>query len=239
MRVGPVPAVAVFALLASQAVAVRSAAFTEDFRVEDCTWQNRSAANPYFILTPGRRLVFAGEEDGAEIDLQITVKKATRTISFVSASGEEITLSARVVEEREWEDGELIETSRNWFALCKETSDVYYFGEDVDIYEDGELVSHEGAWEAGADGAQPGIIMPGTFLLGARYYQEIAPDVALDRAKNVDMGLSVSVETGQYEDCVGVKESSALDAGAKSYKVYCPGVGLVMDDVVDLVEIRD
>lgn len=239
MRMGPRQALVVIALLAGQVATVRSAEFTESFRVEACTWQNRTSANPYFLLTPGRTLVFAGEEDGAEIDLQIRVKKATRTISFVSAAGEQITLSARVVEEREWEDGELVETSRNWFALCKETSDVYYFGEDVDIYEEGEIVSHAGAWEAGVDGALPGIIMPGTFLLGARYYQEIAPDVALDRAKHVDMGLSVSVGAGQFEDCVGVKENSPLDAGARSYKVYCPGVGLVMDDVVDLIEIRD
>ncbi len=230
---------ALLALVAVSPLRAQAATFTQDFLLENCTWRDRGEENPYFLLRPGRRLFFEGEEDGAVIAVRISVRKATRTISFESARGEAITLNARVVEEREWEDGELIEVSRNWFALCKETSDVYYFGEDVDIYEDGEIVSHDGSWEAGRDGALPGIIMPGTYLLGARYYQEIAPDVALDRAKHVSMGLSVSVEAGQFEDCVGIKESSPLDASATSYKVYCPGVGLVIDDVVDLVEIRD
>jgi hypothetical protein len=91
---------------------------------------------------------------------------------------------ARVVEEREWQDDELVEVSRNFFARCKETGDVFYFGEEVDLYEDGEIVGHGGAWLAGRDGALPGIIMPGRFLLGSRYYQEVAPDIALDRGEN-------------------------------------------------------
>lgn len=214
--------------------------FTRDFRLEECTWANQGSKNPYFILKPGRKLFYEGEdEEGAEISLRITVKKKTETITFESAGGEQVTVEARIVEEREWEDGELIEVSRNWFARCKETSDTYYFGEDVDIYEDGEIVSHDGAWRAGVDGAQPGIIMPGTYLLGAQYLQEVAPEVAMDRARHIEMNLSVSVQAGEFDDCVAVKETSPLDAGAKSFKIYCPGVGLVIDDVAELVRIGD
>lgn len=236
-------AVVVSALLVGlgfEAGAALAVGFTRDFRLEDCTWANKGSKNPYFILKPGRRLFFEGEdEEGAEVSVRITVKNRTETISFASARGEQVTVETRVVEEREWEDGELIEVSRNWFARCKETSDVYYFGEEVDIYEDGEIVSHEGAWRAGDGGAQPGIIMPGTYLLGAQYFQEIAPEVAMDRAKHVEMNLTVSVEAGEFHDCVAVKETSPLDAGAKSFKIYCPGVGLVIDDVVELVDIRE
>lgn len=237
--IGGMLALAALALMAWPGLAdgIAQAQFTRSFRFEDCKWAAHGRENPYFIpLRPGYRLLFEGEEEdeGETLDkrLWITVTRTTERISFVPPGGERITLRARVIEEREWEDGELIEVSRNWFARCVETGDIYYFGEDVDIYEDGEIVSHDGAWRAGVDGAVPGLIMPATFLLGSRYFQEIAPGVAEDRARHVAMGL----EIGDFTDCVAVLETSRLDAGAESMKFYCPGVGLVIDDVLELVE---
>ncbi|MBI1880430.1 MAG: hypothetical protein HYR94_19810 [Chloroflexi bacterium] len=96
-------------------------------------------------------------------------------------------------------------------------------------------MSHEGAWRAGEAGATPGIIMPGTFLLGSRYFQEQAPDVAMDRAEHVAMGLDVNVPAGTFADCVEVIETTPLEPGSESIKRYCPGVGLVFDNGVDLV----
>ena len=115
------------------------------------------------------------EEDGEveEIRLEIKVLHETRFVNGVLT---------RVVEEREWINGDLYEVSLNFYALCQTTGDVYYFGEEVDIYEDSVIINHEGAWLAGEDGAQPGIIMPGSILIGVRYMQEIAvEDDALDR----------------------------------------------------------
>jgi hypothetical protein len=209
--------------------------FTSDFLLERCTWSAWGRENPYFSLRPGRQLVLEGEEDGAEIRAEVTVLKQLETISFVTTRGVPITLKARVVEEREFEDGVIIEVSRNWFARCVETSDIFYFGEEVDIFEDGVLVGHEGAWRAGEDGAQPGIIIPATFLLGARYFQEIAPGVAEDRGENVNMGLTVTVPAGTFTNCVEVEESSPLSSG-KDTKVYCPVIGLVKDEALQLVE---
>ena len=80
----------------------------------------------------------------------------------------------RVVEERETKGSQVVEVSRNFFVICKRTNNVYYFGEDVDIYRDGKIVGHDGAWLAGEGGARFGLAMPGSPLLGARYYQEIA-----------------------------------------------------------------
>jgi hypothetical protein len=126
--------------------------------------------------------------------------------------------------------------SRNYFARCRETNDVFYFGEAVDIYEDGEIVSHDGAWLAGRKGARPGLIMPGRFLLGSRYFQEIAPDVALDRAENTEMGLELDLPAGTFEDCVKIVETSPLEPGHESIKHYCPGVGLAIDSGIELVD---
>lgn len=210
--------------------------FTTDFFIEDCSFSNRGRDNRFWSLNPGDESVFEGEEDGETIDLTVTVLQDTETIQFTTERGVPLTVRARVIEERESEGGEIVEISRNWFARCRETNDVFYFGEDVDIFEDGEVVSNEGAWRAGEDGAQPGIIMPGTFLLGARYFQEVAPDVALDRALNDEMDVEIEVPAGAFERCVHVTETTPLEPDDESEKVYCPGVGLVFDDGVELVE---
>ena len=209
--------------------------FTDRFDIEGCTFSD-SGENRYFSLVPGHRIVLQGVEDGGTVRVQIMVLHTRLRIDYTGHDGVRRNVRTRVVEEREWVDDEIVEVSRNFFARCAETNDVYYFGEDVDIYEDGRIVSHEGAWRAGVDGAQPGLIMPGTFLLGSRYFQEVAPDVALDRAEHVAMGLAVEVPAGAFEDCVEIHETSPLDSGARSVKVYCPEVGLVDDSGARLVE---
>lgn len=210
--------------------------FTSSFRLQDCRFLARGT-NPHFILEPERQLSYENEEDGET--LFITVLEQTRRITL-PIGGRMRTIRTAVVQEREFdENGELKEISRNFFAICEKTGDVFYFGEEVDIYEDGEIVSNDGAWLAGRDGATPGIIMPGTFLLGSRYAQEVAPGVAQDQAEHVAEGLEVETEAGDFEGCVEVTETSPLDAGAESTKVYCPGVGLVADNDLVLVEIGE
>lgn len=204
--------------------------FTTEFFTDDCTFAT-TGRNPYWIpLVPGYELILEGEEDGELTHLEITVLDETTIVDGVET---------RVVQEYETHDGELVEISRNYFAFCTETGSVFYFGEDVDIYEDGEVVSHEGAWRSGEDGAEAGIVMPGTVLLGSRYYQEIAPDVALDRAEHMAMDVTAETEAGTFENCLEVWETTPLVPDDLSIKVYAPGVGLVMDDVTELVEYTD
>ncbi len=220
------------------AVAQPATGFTADFPVDDCTFA-RDGGNDLFVsLHPGDFLRLEGEDDGETVVLVITALNKTRTIKFRTKDGEEVQVKARIVEERETVDGELVEVSRNFFARCVETNDVYYFGENVDIYEDGEIVSHDGAWLAGKAGALPGIIMPGTFLLGSRYFQEIAPGVALDRGENTTTGLEMDTPAGLFKNCVEVIETSPLEPGHESRKVYCPDVGLVIDSSVELVDFE-
>ncbi|MBI2212810.1 MAG: hypothetical protein HYU52_04115 [Acidobacteria bacterium] len=212
----------------------RGPAFTTDFQIERCTFSSRGD-NPFFVLDGGR-LVLEGDDDGDIERVEITVTNDLERIELPGAG----TLFARVVEEREWVNGTLIEVSRNFFATCEETNDVFYFGEEVDIYHDDGTVTHDGAWRAGepdANGvAEPGIIMPGRFLLGARYFQEIAEGTAMDRAENAEMGLDVTTPAGEFHDCVKVVETTPLEPKAVSVKLYCPGIGLVYDDGVELVE---
>ncbi len=200
-------------------------AFTEDFFIELCTFST-TGSNPFFILEPGFQLILEGEEGQEEVRVVITVLGETKMIGDIET---------RVVEEYETKDGELAEISQNYFAICDETNSVFYFGEDVDIYEEGVIVSHDGSWQAFANGAKPGIIMPGTILLGSRYFQEVAPEVAMDRAENVAMNEVVETPAGTFTGCLKTKETTPLEPNAKSVKFYAPGIGLVKDG--DLVLI--
>ncbi len=172
--------------------------------------------NQFFILEPGFQLVFENEEE----KLTITVLNETRKVDGITT---------RVVEEREWEKGELIEVSRNFFALCVKTQDVFYFGEEVDMYEEGKLVSHDGAWLAGKNGAKAGLIMPGNPKVGMKYYQEIAPSVAMDRAEILSLEDTLETPAGSFSKCLKTEEGTALDPKEKELKIYAPGIGLIQD----------
>jgi len=207
--------------------------YTTDFRFGDCAFQT-TGTNPYFPLVVGHRLLLESE-DGSET-VEITVLNETEVINVPGLGA----VSTRVVQERETLNGNVIEISRNFFAVCGGRGDVVYFGEDVDIFPPGGGVTHDGAWRAGqpdADGlAAPGIVMPGTFLLGSRYFQELADGIALDRAEHTEMGLTIDTEAGTLNGCVRIVETTPLERRSESVKVYCPGVGLVSDGDVQLVE---
>jgi len=181
--------------------------------------------NPYFSLQPGHTLFFEGKDEGQDATLKITVLNETREIDGVVT---------RVIEENETLGGKVVEISRNFFAISKRTNSVYYFGEEVDIYRDGEVVKHDGAWISGVDGAKFGLIMPGTPLVGARYFQEIAPEVALDRAEILAVDVTFETPAGKFEACVQTEESTPLESG-RERKTYAAGVGLLNDGALALV----
>lgn len=199
--------------------------WTTDFDLSDCVFES-SGANRYFVLEPGYQLELRGVEDGDSVTLVITVLHETQRVDGIET---------RVVEERESVAGELVEVSRNFFAFCQNTGSVFYFGEDVDIYDNGEVGSHEGAWRAGVDSARAGLMIPGLPLLGAAYYQEIAPGVAMDRARIVNMSGEIETPPGRLTNCLITEESSDLEPGARETKVYAPGIGLVKDGALLLV----
>jgi hypothetical protein len=192
--------------------------------------ENRELAstgrNRYFILLPGYRLVLEGKEGKHTVQLAVTVLDETKMIGNIET---------RVVEERESVDGALVEISRNFFAICKQTKSVFYFGEEVDIYKDGKVVGHEGAWIHGQNGARAGLMMPGDPVLGARYYQEVAPKVAMDRGEVVSLSTVLQTPAGKFEGCLKIREENPLDR-EKEFKIHAPGVGLVQDEDLLLVK---
>jgi hypothetical protein len=250
MRTVPLAATAVAAALAMGGLAavagnLKRVAFTDQFALESCSalathtgaGPGGGARNRYFPLEVNRVLelsnaacVEAGECDELE-EVRVTILDETEVVDGVTT---------RVLEERESVNGELAEVSRNFVVECVGTEDVYYFGEDV---VDGDGLPLGGAWRAGEGDARPGIIFPGgAFLLGARYFQEVAPGVALDRAEHKAMGLEFDENGFHFEDCVLIEDTNGLsDPAGKSpdAKIYCPGVGIVMDEELSLVNIID
>jgi hypothetical protein len=196
-------------------------AYTSAFDVADGELTD-SGRNPWFVLEPGYTLVL---EHGDE-RLVITVLAETLRVAGVVT---------RVVEERETKGGTPVEVSRNYFAISRRSNTVYYFGEDVDTYERGQVTGHEGSWRAGEAGARFGMMMPGDALAGARYYQEVAPGIALDRAEVVSVDDSVSVPLGTFRPALRILETTPLERAEREYKMYGRDVGLLVDGDLRLV----
>ncbi len=199
--------------------------FTDTFAVDAADWTN-TGRNGYMVLEPGWTLEYAGKEGTTETKLLVTVLDETKKVDGVET---------RIVEEKEWEGGELIEISRNYFAISKKTNDVYYFGEDVDMYKNGKVTGHGGSWLSGEKKARFGMMMPGTPLLGARYYQEVAPEVAMDRAEILSLSETVETPAGKFEKCMKTLETTPLEKD-KMNKFHAPGVGLLVDGPNRLVK---
>jgi hypothetical protein len=205
--------------MSSVSSAVPAKQWTDQFNLQSCSWSSTGRSD-FVILEPGYQQTFEGHEGKDAIRLVITVTNETRKIGNVET---------RVVEERETRNGEVIEVSRNFFALCSSSNDVFYFGEDVDMYKGGKITSHEGTWFADKDGNHPGLFMPARPLLGARFYQELAPRVAMDRVEIASDSESLKTPAGEFRNCVKTEETTPLEPGAKEYKVFARGIGLVQD----------
>ncbi|MEA2733662.1 MAG: hypothetical protein QOE14_113 [Humisphaera sp.] len=219
----------VFATFALPAVVARAAdadGFEDHFDVKPQDFAS-TGRNDFFILEPGYQLILEGTDNGKPARLVITVLNETRKVDGVET---------RIVEERETLDGKPIEVSRNFFAIDKNTKDVYYFGEEVDEYKDGKIAGHPGAWQSGKKGAHYGLMMPGAQRIGAKFYQEIAPKVAMDRSEIVSNSEQVTAPAGEFKDCLKTKETTPLEPDDTEYKLYAKGVGLIVDAGLKLVK---
>jgi hypothetical protein len=228
--------VRVVALAASVVAQVGAAAAPSQAQKAADGWQrtfNVGAAdlatvgeNPYFILKPGSQLTLEGKDDGKTVRLVVTVLDETKLVGGIEA---------RVVEERESENGALVEVSRNFMAIHRTTRDIYYLGEEVDIYKNGKIVDHEGAWLHGSKGATLGLLVPAAPVVGRRYYQEVAPGVAMDRAEVVSLSERLTTPAGTFEKCLKTQETTPLEPGDTEHKLYAPGVGLIQDGPLVLI----
>jgi hypothetical protein len=142
-----------------------------------------------------------------------------------------------VVDDRGWEAGKLIEKTYDWFAQDEE-GNVWYFGEDTKEYNNGKVTSTKGSWEAGVDGAKPGIIMEAHPKVGESYRQEYYKGEAEDMAKVQSSNESVKVLYGSFDHVLVTKEWTPLEPGYVEHKYYARGVGQVSGGGLELVDVK-
>ena len=176
--------------------------------------------NPYFPLVPGTRMTYREVDgEGAVSEIILIVTTDTKEI----ANG----ITARVVRDTVTLDGAIIEDTFDWYAQDAE-GNVWYLGEDTAEFENGQIVSTEGSWEAGVDGALPGIVMPADPQDGMAYRQEFYEGEAEDNAEVLSIEEQVDVAFGHFDDVVLTKDTITIEPGILEYKLYAPGVGAVL-----------
>lgn len=125
------------------------------------------------------------------------------------------------------EDGELIEDTFDWYSQDAD-GNVWYLGEDTAEFEDGKVTTRAGSFEAGVDGALPGIIMPATPTPGMRYRQEYYEGEAEDNGEVLSLREQAEVPAGHYQDVLLTKDTITIERDVLEYKLYAPDVGPVL-----------
>ena len=176
--------------------------------------------HPLLPFVPGSRWVYESI-DGAE-RVEVEVLEETREILGITAT---------VVHDRVWEDGELVEDTFDWYAQDRDGT-VWYLGEDSKEFENGEVVSTAGSWEAGVDGALPGILMRANPAVGEVYRQEFYVNEAEDMAQVLQLDGTAAVAFGSFDGLLVTQEWTPLEPDVIENKAYAPGIGLVLEEKV-------
>ena len=173
--------------------------------------------NPWWPMRPGSRWVYRETDSGgARQKVVVTVTRRTKRI----ANG----VTARVVSDVATEDGEPVEVTDDYYAQDRE-GNVWYLGEDTAEYEHGKVVSREGSFEAGVDGAEAGVIMPARPRAGLRYRQEHYAGHAEDRARIVSRREQAGVPYGHFRRVLMIREDNPLEPKVLEFKFYARGIG--------------
>jgi len=176
--------------------------------------------NSYWPMDPGKRWTYREiDEEGVELKVVVTVSEQTEKM----ANG----VTARVVRDTVTEDGELIEDTFDWYAQDKD-GNIWYLGENAAEFENGKLITKGGSFEAGVDGAQPGIIMPADPKDGMQYRQEYYKGEAEDNGEVLSTDEMVQSPYGQFDNALLTKDTNAIEPNVLEYKLYAKGVGPVL-----------
>jgi hypothetical protein len=185
--------------------------------------------NIYFPLVPGAAYTYESDtEDGFETNT-VAVLGTTRTVMGIPCV---------VVHDQVFLDGSLTEDTYDWYAQDDE-GNVWYMGEESTEYDNGVPVSTAGSWEAGEDvdglgvTAYPGIIMKADPRVGDSYHQEYYEGAAEDWGAVIGSDVTVTVAGTLYTGCLKTQDVNPFEPDAPEYKYYAPGIGVVMEEVLD------
>ena len=186
--------------------------------------------NSFLPLKPGATFIYSAETEEGTERVEVEVLSEARIVMGITCV---------VVRDRAFLENELLEETYDWFAQDRD-GNVWYFGEDVDNYSNGVMANHFGSWEAGIDGAEPGIIMLANPVIGLHYRQEFYVGEAEDEGEVVAKNESVTVAAGAFSGCLKIKETNPLDPDFLEYKYYARGIGLVkVEKIATPVEVEE
>jgi hypothetical protein len=179
--------------------------------------------NPWYPLKPGSKWVYEG------------VKGGQPTVGVFEVTGETkviLGIVATVANDQLTSGGQLLETTQDWFAQDKD-GNVWYLGEATRALDaSGQLADTEGSWEAGVDGALPGILMPADPVVGMSFKQESYPGHAEDSYAILSLNAPVTVPFGTYTESLLTEERTPLEPDVVCQKSYVKGLGLVFENDV-------
>jgi hypothetical protein len=196
---------------------------------------SKVVTNEYYPIVPGKKYIYEGTTaDGEERVEEMRLDKVKVILG----------INCIAVNFKAFLDGKMIEEAEDWYAQAND-GNFWYFGEAVDNYdENGILTDHEGSWEAGIDGAKPGIIMLADPVKGKTYREEFLPGVAEDEAEVLETGKEFTIDFGTFSNCIVTKNWTDLEPGIIENKIYAPGIGLIREinledgTYIDLVAIE-
>ena len=179
--------------------------------------------NPYMPWIPGTKMVFEGISDGQRERNVVVVTDRTRVVMGVETT---------VVHDQVFSaNGDLAEDTMDWYAQDS-AGNVWYFGEDTAEYKNGAVSSTAGSWEAGVDGAQPGVVMLAQPTVGEAYHQEFRKGEAEDVGTVLALDDTATVPYGSFDRVLVTEDTTPLEPQILEHKFYAPGIGVVIERVI-------
>ena len=179
--------------------------------------------NPWFPLRPETVYVYGGVKDGASARDVVTVTHAVETIAGAPCV---------VVKDRLYLDGKLEERTTDWYTQDRR-GNVWYFGEaTAELDKRGNVKSTEGTWQAGRNGAKPGIYMPAHPTPGRSGRQEFYKGHAEDHFQVLSLSASVKTPAVASQQAILIKEWTPLEPDVIDHKFYVRGIGVVKEQAV-------
>ena len=176
--------------------------------------------NPMWPLTVGTTMRYVSQIPEGEEVILVEVTDRKKIVQGVTTT---------IVHDRVFLNDELIEDTEDWYAQDKD-GNVWYFGENVKNYTDGQLTDRAGSWESGVDGALAGILMWAQPKVGSIYYQEYYRGQAEDVGEVLSLNETVTVPFGTFQGCLKTEDTTALEPDVLEYKYYCPGISVVLEE---------
>jgi hypothetical protein len=176
--------------------------------------------NPWLPLVPGTTLTYRGIKDGEPAVGVFKVTAETKVVDGVTCV---------VIDDRTTLSGVLAEKTLDYYAQDVD-GNVWYLGEDTaELDAKGKVVSTEGTWHGGVDGAVPGIFMNANPKVGDTFIQEFYKGHAEDHFQVLNVAARIDVPYGSFKGALLTKEWTPLEPAVLDNKYYVQGLGEVKE----------